>query len=107
MKLLLFYICAFLGTAQVAAGQTDSHTPFDLPAIHGLPDLFTFDDGSAVNTAADWGRRRAELIKPLLYYQYGRMPPRPDEVTARVFAKAYEAEIRRLAKLRAARRDPD
>ncbi|KPK60063.1 MAG: hypothetical protein AMJ59_08150 [Gammaproteobacteria bacterium SG8_31] len=30
-----------------------------------------------------------------------------DEVTARVFAKAYEAEIRRLAKLRAARRDPD
>ena len=30
-----------------------------------------------------------------------------DEVTARVFAEAYSAEIRRLAKLRAAGRDPD
>lgn len=30
-----------------------------------------------------------------------------DEVTARVFAEAYAAEIRRLAKLRAAGRDPD
>lgn len=30
-----------------------------------------------------------------------------DEVTARVFAEAYAKEIKRLAKLRAARRDPD
>jgi type VI secretion system protein len=30
-----------------------------------------------------------------------------DEVTARVFAEAYTAEIGRLAKLRTARRDPD
>lgn len=30
-----------------------------------------------------------------------------DEVTARVFAEAYAAEIKRLAKLRMARRDPD
>ena len=30
-----------------------------------------------------------------------------DEITARVFAEAYTEEIARLAKLRAARRDPD
>jgi predicted component of type VI protein secretion system len=30
-----------------------------------------------------------------------------DEVAGRVFAEAYKLEIQRLAKLRAARRDPD
>ncbi|MEM7384016.1 MAG: SUMF1/EgtB/PvdO family nonheme iron enzyme [Verrucomicrobiota bacterium] len=55
-----------------------------LPTTHGLPDLFTFDDGTPVATFADWTQRRAELIEPLLFYQYGRMPPRPDRVTARI-----------------------
>ena len=55
-----------------------------LPPSPGLPDLLTLNDGSRVRNEADWPRRRAELIPPLLHYQYGRVPPRPDRVTARV-----------------------
>lgn len=55
-----------------------------LPASNKLPDLLTFHDGSKVKTIADWQRRRAELIAPLMFYQYGRMPPKPDQVTAHV-----------------------
>ena len=55
-----------------------------LPPSPGLPDLLTLNDGSRVRNESDWPRRRAELIPPLLHYQYGRVPPRPDRVTARV-----------------------
>ena len=55
-----------------------------LPPTTGLPDLLTFEDGSKVENLADWRNRRSELIPPLLFYQYGRMPPRPDRVTVRV-----------------------
>lgn len=53
-----------------------------LPSVAGLPDLFTFSDGSRVKTAEDWIRRRGEMQSMLQYYQYGRMPPRPDRVVA-------------------------
>ncbi len=52
----------------------------DLPAINGLPDLFTFADGRQVKSQDDWQERREELKDVLLYYQYGRMPSRPDRV---------------------------
>lgn len=52
-----------------------------LPSIPEFPDLFTFDDGSKVVSPADWQRRRDELKAILLFYQYGNMPPRPDQVT--------------------------
>lgn len=52
----------------------------DLPASPGLPDLFTFANGEPVNSVDDWRRRREELKDILLYYQYGRMPGRPESV---------------------------
>ncbi len=56
----------------------------NLPPSPGLTDLLTLNNGSRVKTQAEWPLRRAELVPPLLYYQYGHMPPRPDRVTARV-----------------------
>lgn len=56
----------------------------DLPSTPGLPDLFQFNDGSRVMDLEDWKRRREELKAPLLFYQYGRIPPRPDQVIARI-----------------------
>lgn len=55
-----------------------------LPSTDGLPDLFRFANGDAVVSPDDWNRRREELKAMLLYYQYGRMPGRPDAVTATV-----------------------
>ena len=65
----------------------DSALPTDLaqlPPSTPLPDLLTFKDGRKVSTRDDWRTRRNELITPLLFYQYGRIPPRPDRVTVRV-----------------------
>ncbi|MFW6132898.1 MAG: alpha/beta hydrolase family protein [Planctomycetota bacterium] len=42
-----------------------------------LPDLLTFDDATPVRDAADWSRRRAELLEPLLAIEYGHLPPEP------------------------------
>ncbi len=55
-----------------------------LPPSPGLPDLLTLNDGSRITNKATWPRRRSELIPPLLHYQYGHLPPRPDRITARV-----------------------
>ena len=39
-----------------------------------LPDLLSFDDGSAV-AAQDWERRRQQLHDAILPHEYGGMPP--------------------------------
>ena len=55
----------------------------DLPAQRDLPDLFTFNDGKKVKNLENWKERRQELIRPLMFYQYGSMPPKPDQVMFR------------------------
>ena len=54
------------------------------PATEALPDLFTFKDGSKVESRKDWKRRRGELIALLMHYQYGSVPPKPDLVAAKI-----------------------
>jgi len=79
---LTFLLWAVAGIAGAMA-QTFPEDLSQLPQMSGLPDLFTFTDGSAVQSAEDWGRRRLELKALLLFYQYGRIPPAPDQVTFR------------------------
>jgi len=43
-----------------------------------LPDLFTFNDGSRVETPADWPKRRAEIYETAINLQFGTMPPQPE-----------------------------
>ncbi len=71
--------------ATVTTALAEPPTSLDkLPPSEGLPDLLTFNDGSRVEDPEAWKRRREELKEPVLFYQYGRMPPRPDKVTAKV-----------------------
>ena len=49
----------------------------ELPAQKNLPDLFKFEDGKKVKNLDDWKERRKEIIEPLMFYQYGSIPPRP------------------------------
>jgi hypothetical protein len=50
------------------------------PAVHELPDPFTFLDGTKVKSKEDWKRRREELNKLIQNIQYGPYPPKPDKV---------------------------
>lgn len=51
-------------------------TKYDLAGR--LPNPFIFDDGTPVNTPADWDKRRKELYKSAVELQYGTMPPEPE-----------------------------
>lgn len=42
-----------------------------------FPDLFRFEDGTAVQSPADWPRRRQELLDAILPLQYGGLSPAP------------------------------
>jgi len=50
----------------------------DYQVLGKLPDLFCFEDGTPVRTAADWRRRRRELFRTAVDLQYGVMPPEPE-----------------------------
>lgn len=43
-----------------------------------LPSPFAFASGEPVRTAADWRRRRAELLATVVEIEYGGLPPTPD-----------------------------
>lgn len=49
----------------------------------GLPDPFVFLDGSRVQSAADWSRRRIELKHVFEEYVYGTLPPTPGRMVVR------------------------
>jgi len=46
-------------------------------ALHELPNPFLFTNGNVVCTAADWERRRHELLELVVGIEYGGMPPTP------------------------------
>nr|6RU2_A Chain A, 4-O-methyl-glucuronoyl methylesterase [Cerrena unicolor]6RU2_B Chain B, 4-O-methyl-glucuronoyl methylesterase [Cerrena unicolor] len=47
-----------------------------------LPDPFTFANGTALRTKADWSCRRAEISALIQNYEAGTLPPKPPVVTA-------------------------
>lgn len=51
-----------------------------------LPDVLTLQNGKKVTNASTWcKKRRPELIKLFESYQFGKMPPRPADMTFYVF----------------------
>ena len=56
----------------------------EIPDQENLPDLFKFNDGSDVKSLEEWKKRRKELVEPLMFYQYGSIPPRPDKIAYRI-----------------------
>ncbi|MBQ6804851.1 MAG: hypothetical protein IJP04_09375, partial [Clostridia bacterium] len=58
------------------SGKTN---PEALPEIAGLPELMTFQDGTKVESAADWEARREEILDLYSYYMYGYMPDKTQE----------------------------
>ena len=56
--------------------------PYDLPEVLYLNDPFRFFNGKKVKTLADWNQRRDEIKALMQYYEFGRMPPKPSQLTA-------------------------
>ena len=56
----------------------------ELPVIEFLPDPFIMEDGSRVETPADWQRQRVYLKAMVQHYMYGFRPPAPKDVDVRV-----------------------
>lgn len=67
--------------------------PFDLPAVNHLPNPFRFFNGKKVKSPEDWQRRREEIKDLAQYYEYGYMPPSPEEVTATAVGPPTNATI--------------
>jgi hypothetical protein len=79
----LLAIILLIASVSPAPGA-DKHSPKpagELPEIKGLPNPFTFSDGSPVRNKDDWGRRRQELKNLFQEYMYGHLPPRPQRMT--------------------------
>jgi dienelactone hydrolase len=49
--------------------------------------MFLMSDGTRVANVDDWQQRRCEMKAIIQHYQYGRVPPRPDRVTAELVAR--------------------
>lgn len=75
------------GVSEVAV--TSQRKSLDqLPVIPELPNPFLFNDGKPVKSAADWKRRRQELIELILTYEYGELPPAVANVKGTVISSA-------------------
>ena len=53
-----------------------------LPRIAELPDPFRLPDGTRVETRRQWKRQRKDLLRAVLHYEYGPLPPVPRAVFA-------------------------
>ncbi len=84
---------ALLGALALAAVAADFPPPDALPSHPGLPDPLVMLDGTKVTSKEQWeAKRRPELRALFEHYMYGRTPPTPAAVTAKVLfedAKAF------------------
>ncbi len=65
-------------------GKYAFRTVNQLPVIETLPDPFIMEDGSRVQTAADWGKQREYLKAMIQHYLFGFRPPTPKHVDVEV-----------------------
>ena len=84
MQFIYLLIASIIFSVLLSSAKELPTSLEELPAQNNLPDLFQFDDGKKVKNLDDWKERRKELIEPLMFYQYGFIPPRPDKVTPRL-----------------------
>lgn len=53
-----------------------------LPSIKELPDPFLRPDGERVASRSEWPEQRRRLLERVLHYEYGPLPPVPNNVAA-------------------------
>ena len=99
LSILLIFMLLFTTAASAQEGTAMTYTdPKVLPRLEGMPDLFTFLDGSKVETAEDWQKRKAEIKGLYEYYLYGYLPNKQQEqlsytLTPLADGSGYDMEI--------------
>jgi hypothetical protein len=74
-----------MGTTTLARAADEGVPPkvtpvSKLPVSRELPDPFKFANNQRVRSKEDWQKRRAELLKQVLEFEYGRIPSDPGQV---------------------------
>jgi hypothetical protein len=85
MEAFWFSILTALSLASVAASLPQiapSVEVSQLPSITELPDPFLKPDGKRLTTKREWTNQRKRLLDLILRYEYGPLPPVPNNVTA-------------------------
>ena len=59
-----------------------------LPALATLPNPFLKEDGTNVETPAEWEQQRVHIKAMLAHYMYGSMPPAPDNLIVEEISSA-------------------
>jgi len=69
-------LAVLLGSVLLAQQPTTNYDEAKVPA-YNLPDLLVMDNGIRVSTAADWAKRRIEVLSLLETEMFGRAPAPP------------------------------
>ncbi len=82
MKIILIIINIFIVETCFSQNKYNFKTPgVDLlERINGMPDPFQKEDGTRVKTESEWQNQREYIISMLEYFQYGEMPPSPENI---------------------------
>ncbi len=78
--MIMLAVGLFIGVGAHSTAAQALKKPGDFPVIEGLPDPLIMNDGTRVATPEQWAARRKEIIGLLLTYEYGHMPPPPDNL---------------------------
>ena len=81
IALILSAIMLLCCTSSFASPGTSHPGIGELPWVYELPNLFAFNDGTPLNTLAEWQARREEIKDYLQYYEFGYIHE-PDRLTA-------------------------
>lgn len=83
-SVLLFSCYALLCSLQGSIAAMEDAMPDirRLPYSRAFPDPFLREDDTRVQTPEEWRAHRAYLIERILYWEYGHMPPAPENLRA-------------------------
>jgi hypothetical protein len=77
--MMIMLLAMILGSAALVQQPATNYDEAKVPAYR-LPELLVMNGGTPVRTAADWTKRRAEVLSLLESQMFGRAPGRPQQV---------------------------
>lgn len=77
-------LCVLINVTYTQSGENYDFKPVnELKRQKGLQDPFIKPDGERVSTKEEWAAQRQYIKSMLEHYQYGKMPPVPEDVTVK------------------------
>lgn len=80
---IILWVCIPISHAQDHQKEYHWKPPIQLRIQFGLPDPFLKPDGTRIQSKQEWPRQRDYIIAMLEHYQYGSMPPVPENMVVK------------------------